>query len=47
MFSFVDWLVPLVLGLHFTLFGSLKLFGMYKGIVGGKDKPFAQQLCGT
>ncbi len=47
MIPFMDWFVPAVLGLHFTLFGALKLFGLYKGIIGGKDKPFAQQLFGT
>lgn len=43
----VDWFVPAVLGVSFTLFGSLKLYGVCRGIVGGHDKPLAQQLCGT
>lgn len=47
MISFVDWFVPAVLGVSFTLFGSLKLYGLSRGIVGGHDKPLAQQLCGT
>jgi hypothetical protein len=47
MIPFADWFVPAVVGLTFTLFGSLKFFGLYKGVIGGKDKPFAQKLCGT
>lgn len=47
MISFADWFVPLVLGLWFTLFGSLKLYGLWKGVVGGADKPFLTKLCGT
>ena len=42
-----DWLVPTVVGLTFTLFGALKLYGFSKGIVGGQDKPLAAKLCGT
>jgi hypothetical protein len=42
-----DWLVPAVIGLTFTSFGALKLYGLAKGIVGGHDKPYAAQLCGT
>src|SRR6266542_3776683 len=47
MIPFADWFVPAILGLTFTLFGSVKLYGLQKGILGGKDKPLAQQLCGT
>jgi hypothetical protein len=47
MTSAADWFVPLVVGLTFTLLGSLKLFGLFRGVVGGKDKPFVEQLCGT
>jgi hypothetical protein len=47
MTDFTDWLIPAVLGLWFTTFGALKLYGVCAGIVGGHDKPLAQQLCGT
>jgi hypothetical protein len=41
------WLPPAAVGLTFTLMGALKLFGFSKGIVGGHEKPFVVQLCGT
>jgi hypothetical protein len=47
MTYFFDWLIPALLGVSFTLLGSLKLYGLSKGIVGGHDKPLAMQLCGT
>ena len=47
MTSFIDWLVPACIGLTFTLIGSLKLYGLSRGVVGGADKPFVTQLCGT
>jgi hypothetical protein len=47
MISFIDWLPPTVVGTTFTLLGSLKLYGLTRGIVGGADKPFATKLCGT
>ena len=47
MIAFVDWLVPALIGLTFTLMGCLKLYGFSKGVVGGADKPFVTQLCGT
>jgi hypothetical protein len=47
MISFTDWLPPAVIGVTFTLIGSLKLYGLAKGIVGGEDKPFLTKLCGT
>lgn len=45
--SIAEWLPPALVGLVFTLLGALKLFGVYRGIVGGHDKPFVVQLCGT
>jgi hypothetical protein len=45
--SFADWLVPALVGVTFTLLGSLKLYGLWRGVVGGLDKPFITQLCGT
>ena len=47
MTSMIDWLIPALLGLTFTLFGSLKLYGLCKGIVGGRDKPIMAQVCGA
>jgi hypothetical protein len=45
--SIIDWFVPVLVGLLFTLMGSLKLYGVSRGVVGGADKPFVTQLCGT
>ena len=47
MITFVDWLPPAAVGVTFTLLGSLKLWGLSRGIVGGADKPVVQRLCGT
>jgi hypothetical protein len=47
MISFVDVLPPALVGATFTLLGSLKLFGLAKGVVGGADKSIVTQLCGT
>ena len=41
------WLPPACVGVVFTLLGSLKLYGVFQGIVGGHDKPVFQQVCGT
>jgi hypothetical protein len=43
----INWLVPLLVGVPFTLLGCLKLYGAVQGVEGGHDKPLAQQLCGT
>jgi hypothetical protein len=45
--SLAEWLPPAAVGLTFTLLGALKLFGWYRGILGGHDKPFVVRLCGT
>jgi len=47
MTSFVDWFIPALVGVTFTLLGSVKLYGFSRGVVGGKDKPVKEQLCGT
>jgi hypothetical protein len=47
MTSFIDWFIPALLGVYFILLGSLKLYGLWKGVVGGADKPFTTRLCGT
>jgi hypothetical protein len=45
--SLANWLPPALVGTTFTLLGSLKLYGLWKGVVGGGDKPFITRLCGT
>lgn len=45
--SFIDWLVPLTIGLTFTPLACLKLYGLRRGLVGRKDKPLATKVCGT
>ena len=47
MMTLAGLLPPLAVGLMFTILGSLKLWGLRRGIVGGADKPFAQKICGT
>jgi hypothetical protein len=47
MIYFADWFIPALIGVTFTLLGSLKLYGLSKGVVGGADKPFVTKLCGT
>jgi len=45
--GFSDWFPMAAVGLMFTLFGSIKLWGLSRGIVGGADKPVFQRICGT
>ncbi len=45
--AIADWLPPLSIGVCFSTLGSLKLWGLNRGIVGGADKPLSQRLCGT
>ncbi len=47
MIPFSDWFPLTLLGITFTLIGCLKLYGVVRGIVGGRDKPFFQYACGT
>jgi hypothetical protein len=47
MLAITDWLIPICVGLPFTLLGCLKLYGWRHGIEGGRDKPLGQQLCGA
>ena len=42
-----EWLPPAVVGVLFTTFGGLKLYGLLRGIVGGRDKPMFDYVCGT
>lgn len=45
--SLADWLPALIVGATFTLVGCLKIYGLWAGVVGGAEKPFANQLCGS
>jgi len=45
--SFVDWFPFAVTGATLAVFGFLKLYGVLRGIEGGRDKPTFQYLCGT
>lgn len=47
MITFADWFPLAMGGLVFTLLGSVKLWGLRRGIVGGAGKPVVQRLCGT
>ena len=47
MTHFTDWFIPLLLGLTFTSLGCLKFYGFWRGIVGGRDKPLFEHVCGT
>jgi hypothetical protein len=42
-----EWLPLAVVGSTFTFLGSMKLYGVAKGIAGGHDKSIVQKLCGT
>lgn len=44
---FAEWFPLALVGVSFTVLGSLKLYGLRHGIVGGHDKPVIQKLCGT
>jgi hypothetical protein len=47
MISMIAWFIPALIGVQFTVLGSLKLYGLWKGVVGGADKPLVTKLCGT
>jgi hypothetical protein len=47
MDEFVDWFPFAIVGATLTVVGSLKLYGILRGIEGGRDKPPFQYLCGT
>jgi hypothetical protein len=47
MLAFSDWFPLAMAGLTFTFLGGIKLWGLYRGILGGADKPAVQHLCGT
>ncbi len=39
MITFADWLPPVTVGLTFTILGSIKLWGLKRGIVGARTNP--------
>lgn len=47
MNPFSDWFPLAVIGGTLTLLGLIKLSGLRRAIIGGRDKPFVQKLCGT
>jgi len=47
MLAFSEWFPLAAVGLTFTLLGSIKLWGLNRGIVSGADKPVVQRICGT
>ena len=47
MSTFASWFPPALVGVIFTVFGSLKLYCVVRGIEGGRDKPTFQYVCGT
>jgi hypothetical protein len=42
-----DAWIPLLVGGAFTAMACLKLYGLARGIVGGRKKPVRERLCGT
>jgi hypothetical protein len=47
METFVGWFPFAIVGATFTVLGCLKLYGVLRGIEGGRDKPTFQYICGT
>jgi hypothetical protein len=45
--SWTEWLPPAVVGVLFTTLGALKLYGLARGYVGGRDRPLFEYVCGT
>jgi hypothetical protein len=45
--AFSDWFPPALVGITFTGFAVLKLYGMSHGMVGGGGKPFRQRCLGS
>ena len=45
--DFASWFPPALVGTTFILLGCLKLYGFFRGVQGGRDKPLGQRLCGT
>jgi hypothetical protein len=47
MHHFSDWLPPALVGIIFTTFATIKLYGMSRGVVGGGEKPWRQRCLGN
>ncbi len=47
MATFADWFPLAALGAIFTILGGLKIYGLVRGIVGGRGQPVFQYVCGT
>ena len=45
--AFADWFPQALVGTVFTLWGCLRLYGLARGIEGGRGKPIGHRLCGT
>jgi len=44
---FADWFPLLMIGITFSCFGLLKIYGFRRNIVGGGGKPYSCRLIGT
>jgi hypothetical protein len=44
---FAEWFPLALAGVTFTALGGFKVYGLWHGVVGGRDKPAMQRLCGT
>jgi hypothetical protein len=44
--EFTAWFPFALTGALMTLFGTAKLYGLCRGIVSGRDRPFVERLCG-
>jgi hypothetical protein len=47
MTAIVEGLPDLLVGVTFTALACIKFYGLQRGIVGGRGKPFRRRLCGT
>jgi len=47
MIAFQDWFPYAATGTTFVALGTAKLYGLRKGVVGGRGAPLGQRLCGT
>ena len=47
MSPWVDWFGLALAGIIFTALGGFTLYGLRHGMVGGRDKPALERLCGT
>lgn len=47
MADLAAWLPQAIVGTTFLIFGTLKFYGLARGIQGGANKPTMQKLCGT